>query len=239
MESVPVTAAEYVKNPRKALEDIRDALARFEQAYDSTLEKTGGPEPWSADEWRFSQNDSVNLTDMRVCERLKFVFRCVDLASMREPELFGILNPWDEGSVVVSWISMFMQEANGKEMFCIDGYPLRRLERQLELFEFEILTSDRFVNPGDNRGKDTANSELLKESAPEAKAFMAGKKWCTAEYAAERFGINASQLSKASTKSIGLYAIKVARRMNEQGLYVFHRGDLQLLSDAIEKARGE
>lgn len=258
MESLAATAAEYVRTPRKALEDLRDALARFEQTYSPTfagqewnyLTETGH------ETWEFSQNGRVDLTDMRVCERLKFVVQCVALARKRAPELFGILvvAPEQDELDLVSWISMFMRLAKGEGPFCLGSYPLWEFEQKLAEFEFEILTSDRFVNPresvesgqaeqGDNRGTDNAGSSLLKASDPAAKTFMDGKKWCVAEYAAKRFGITAPQLTKAATNAKGLFGVEVERRRAQVGngkkgiQYVYHAGSLQLLADAIEHAK--
>ena len=42
---------------------------------------------------------------------------------------------------------MFMRSANGEETFCLGRYPLWEFAQKLEAFEFEILTSNRFVNP--------------------------------------------------------------------------------------------
>lgn len=251
MQSVVATAVEYVKSPNKALEDIRDALARFAQAYDATLVEQGwirghkDEEAWDYaqdthyETWQFSQNSPLDLTDMRVCERLIFVFKCVALARKREPELFGILIAAPEQGELdlVSWISVFMQRANGEATFRLGSYPLLEFEQKLEAFEFEILTSDRFINPGES------NSAILKESDPEAKAFRDGKKWCTADYAAERFRIQAPQLTKAATNAKGLYDVPVERKRAQIGIgkegiqFVYHAGSLQLLRDAIGRAK--
>lgn len=165
MESVAVRAAEFVRTPLNAVQDLRNAFARFEEAYDATLVEMDWPE--EGKEWRFSQNGRVNLTDMRVCERLKFVFRCVQLARNREPELFGILDPWGyEQPGFVSWMSMFMQEANGKETFCLDGYPLWSLGQQLELFEFEILTRNQSVSPSPPNAEPPHDTGAAPKNSP-------------------------------------------------------------------------
>lgn len=241
MESAAECAAEYVRAPRKALEDLRDALARFEQSYGPTLVGQGWDYRTETghETWEFSQNGRVDLADMRVCERLKFVFQCVALARKREPELFGILvvAPEQDQLDLVSWISMFMRLAKGEGPLCLGSYPLWEFEQKLAEFEFEILTSDRFVNPGES------NSAILKESDPAAKFFRDGKKWYTADYAAERFGIQAPQLTKAATNAKGLFGVPVERERAQIGSgkegiqYVYHAGSLQLLRDAIGRAK--
>lgn len=162
MESEAVTALEYERAPHKALEDLRDALVEFEQAYDPTLVE----QAWDYrakkgfEMWSFSQNGRVNLTDMRVCERLKFVFQCVAFARKREPKLFGILVVATEQVELdlVSWISMFMSIANGNETFNLSRYPLWEYERKLKEFEYEILRSDRFVNPSSTNATPLAEA---------------------------------------------------------------------------------
>ena len=74
---------------------------------------------------------------------------------------------------------------------------------------------------------------LLQVSDPEAKQFMHRGQWATAGLALERFDIKGPQLSKAATRANGLYKIKIERRKNSDGLYVYHLGGLQLLKDAI------
>lgn len=260
MESVAATAVEYERAPRKALEDLRDALVKFEQAYNPTLVEQGWDHRTKTEyeRWSFSRNDRVNLTDMRVCERLKFVCQCVAFARKHEPELFGILvvAPEQDELDLVSWISMFMRSANGSQTFNLGRYPLWEFERKLQEFEYEILrstspktrelTDTRQDKNGGDRLNDNENLAILKASAPEAKTFMVGKEWCTAQYATERFGIQAPQLTKAATNAKGLFGVPVERRRAQVGSgkkgeqYVYHAGSLQLLADAIERAnRGE
>ena len=85
--------------------------------------------------------------------------------------------------------------------------------------------------------QDSDKVKVLKASDPKAKAFMSGKQWCTAEFALTRFGIKAPQLTKASTKEAGLYAVVVDRMKCETGVFVYHFGSLQLLRDAIKREK--
>lgn len=84
-------------------------------------------------------------------------------------------------------------------------------------------------------GQDTepTGERLLQASDPEAKQFMHRGQWATAGLALERFDIKGPQLSKAATRANGLYKIKIERRKNSDGLFVYHLGGLQLLKDAI------
>ncbi len=81
---------------------------------------------------------------------------------------------------------------------------------------------------------------LLTDFDPEARAYMDGNTWCTAAYASRRYGIKAPQLTKAATNPKGLRNQCVQRRQAqvEQGKggarFVYHRGDLQLLSNALD-----
>jgi hypothetical protein len=259
MQSVPATAVEYERAPRKALEDLRDALARFEQVYNPTLTGEGwdfrtntGYETWS-----FSQTCRANPTDLRVCERLKFVFQCVALACRHVPELFGILvvpHKQDELDIV-SWITIFIRTANRNETFEFARYPLLDFEQKLHEFEYEILRStppatQQLNDPkegkqGDDGRNDNANPAILKGSDLEAKAFMDGKRWCTAAYSKTRFGIQGPQLTKASTSRQGLYGVVVQRKRaqveeGKKGIrFVFHFGSLQLLKDAIDQSKSD
>ncbi len=259
MESVAATAVEYERDPGKALEDLRDALVKFEQAYNPTLVEQGwdhrsktGYEVWS-----FSRNDGVNLTNMRVCERLKFVFQCVAFARKHEPELFGILEVAHEQDELdlVSWISMFMRSANGRQTFNLGRYPLWEYEPKLQEFEYEILRrappisrgsidpgKDQSDNDGDEPSGDGASSVILTKLNDKAKDFMIGEDWCVAEYVLKRFSIAAPQLTKAATNARGLYGVRVERLLAQVShgkkgrQFVYHAGSLQLLADAIGRA---
>jgi hypothetical protein len=84
--------------------------------------------------------------------------------------------------------------------------------------------------------------ELWADTDREAKLFMDGKQWCTAAYAKTRFGIQAPQLTKASTPK-GLFEVVVERKLaqvesGKKGIrFVHHFGSLQLLKDAIDKSK--
>jgi hypothetical protein len=84
---------------------------------------------------------------------------------------------------------------------------------------------------------------VLQATEPEARAFMDGKRWCTAAYARQRYGIRPQQLTRASTQEKGLRGVVVTRKMAqvENGKrgrrWVHHAGDLQRLANALE--RGE
>lgn len=242
MQSVTVTAAGYVREPLKAVQDLRDALAEFEQAYSASY----------FIDWGFSRNDQGDRSDIRICERLLFLFKCVKFARKREPELFGMLDPEKGTPPLLDWMYQFMWKAKENESFDLDQNPLSDLANKLQLLEFEILTDNRFVNPSPSNptppsanelppGKkgNNPNYAILKASDPAANAFMYGKKWCEVNYAAQRFRLTASQLTKAATNAKGLFGVVVERRRAQVGngkkgiQYVYHAGSLQLLSDAI------
>lgn len=169
MESVSECAAEYVRDPLRAFEDLRDALARFEQTYDPVLieEKLDFFTEKTSKKWLISINGQVNHTHMSVCEHLKFVFECVAMAGRREAELFGILLPKADESKVVSWISWFIESVVAwKSPTYLAIYPLWELEKKLELFKFEILTSNRFVNPNPTNATPLAEADQPREDKP-------------------------------------------------------------------------
>ena len=95
------------------------------------------------------------------------------------------------------------------------------------------------------RGENNSDPTILTESDRGAKAYKDGKQWCTAEHARKRFGIEAPQLNKASTRPNGLFGVVVERKRAQVGdgkkgiRFVFHFGSLQLLKDAIDKSKSD
>ena len=95
------------------------------------------------------------------------------------------------------------------------------------------------------RGEDNSVPTILTESDRGAKAYKDGKQWCTSEHARKRFGIEAPQLNKASTRPNGLFGVVVERKRAQVGegkkgiRFVFHFGSLQLLKDAIDQSKSD
>lgn len=90
-------------------------------------------------------------------------------------------------------------------------------------------------------GSESDAGEVLTEQHPEAALYREKGKWCTAEYAQNRFKIRAQALTKAATNAGGYCGATVQRRKakveGKKTVYVYDRRQLEALADAIDGHR--
>lgn len=110
------------------------------------------------------------------------------------------------------WVEMTWEEASGKWQF----------------------TGSHFASADTNESAPSGTA-----SAADDAEYRDGEDWCTSQYAKDRYGISATQLTKA-VKEKGIFGVRIEppKKMSVDGKRprnVFLRVDLKTLADAIDR----
>ena len=161
--TVPTCAAEYLKNPALAAYDIGDILGGFDQDWGATPVEADG----DAILWRFARNGQSFLTQLVVSDNLKFIARCVALASRRKPDLFGRLASALSETCWGANLEAFLTSSNPKwdETFYLDHHPFGELMESLYDFS-DMLEFERLTKPDIEAPTAASGSESLLSKAP-------------------------------------------------------------------------